>query len=93
MAQMFTDVGRHTKFVLFELFVFAPPHQYHAFFSNTNLSNLTNADLVMRRPETSATEYYFTISFVTLRSPSAYVTLFSTMAPLAGAAICAPSIE
>ena len=22
MAQMFTDVGRHTKFVLFELFVF-----------------------------------------------------------------------
>ena len=56
MAQMFTDVGRHTKFVLFELFVFAPPHQYHAFFSNTNLSYLTNADLVMRRPETSATD-------------------------------------
>lgn len=47
----------------------------------------------MRRPETSATEYYFTISFVTLRSPSEYVTLFSTMAPLAGVAICAPSIE
>ena len=47
----------------------------------------------MRRPETSATECYFTISFVTLRSPSAYVTLFSTMAPLAGVAICAPSIE
>lgn len=52
MAQMFTDVGRHTKFVLFE---FAPPHQYHAFFSNTNLSYLTNAYLVMRRQDTSAT--------------------------------------
>ena len=33
--------------------------------------------LVMRRPETSATEYYFTISFVTLRSPSASFTIWN----------------
>lgn len=31
----------------------------------------------MRRPETSATEYYFTISFVTLRSPSASFTIWN----------------
>lgn len=31
----------------------------------------------MRRPETSATEYYFTISFVTLCSPSASFTIWN----------------